>query len=232
MRLLLILVAIPILSSLAFAEEQVLLDESFSKDAIPKTWQSGGRKNSFSIVDNTLRGIATAGDHHGPSIGLPIKCHNLVLEFDYKFVKPGYLLCLIDGESQFAGQAHLLRLAVTKTHIQIAQDRGDLISKRKQKKERDKNGGKRIPPTKAQLADDSFYRVESLARKKSKTEDGDWHHVSIKMQGNKVVAMIDNKKLLATGTVFDVKKSRLVFLVAQTGDIRIDNVKLKSISKP
>ncbi len=213
------------------AEDRVLLDETFSENRIPEQWEPGGRKNSFSVVEKALRGVAAAGDHHGPSIGVPIDGHDLSLDFDFKFVRPGYLLCLIDGKSQFGGQAHLLRFAVTKKQVQLMQDRGDPASKREQKKARDRNGGKRIPPTKQQLADDSFYRIEPLARHAISVIDGDWHHVKIVLRGNRVMASIDNQIFSGTGTVLDVEKSRLVFLVAQTADIRIDNVRLLDLEK-
>ena len=213
------------------AEDRVLLDESFSGDTIPEQWKAGGRKKSFSVFEKALRGVASAGDHHGPSIGIPIQGHDLSLDFDFKFAKPGYFLCLIDGDSQFGGQAHLLRFAVTKKQVQLMQDRGDTASKREQKKARDQNGGKRIPPTKQQLADDSFYRIEPLAKHAISVIDGDWHHVKIVLRGNRVMASVDNQIFSGTGTVLDVKKTRLVFLVGQTADIRIDNVRLLNLEK-
>lgn len=231
MRFTQILLAVLFLSSSALAQDRVLLEEHFSGEAVPEQWEPSGRKSSFSILDQALRCVAAEGDHHGPSIGIPIDGHDLALDFDFKFVKPGYLLCLIDGKSQFAGQAHLLRFAVTKNQVQLMQDRGDTASKKEQKKARDQNGGKRIAPTKAQLADDSYYRIEPIAKRAATAIDGDWHHVTIVLRGNRVLAKIDNQELSGTGTVLDVKKSRLVFLVSQTGDIRIDNVKLSDLAK-
>ena len=179
------------------------------------------------MVDGTLRCVAVVGDGHGPSIGVPIEGHDLKLEFDFKFAKPGYFLCLIDGDSQFTGQAHLLRFVVTQQHVRLLQDRGDPVSKRAQKEERDANGGKRIAPTPEQLADPAFYRIEPLARQEAKATDGKWHHVRIDLRGNEVTARFDDGlELAATGTVLDVSKSRVVFLVGQSGDIRIDKVKV------
>lgn len=226
-----LLASLLLLSSSVNAQEHVLLDESFNEDDLPKSWKPGGRKGAFSVLDNALRAVAAPGDNHGPSIGIPIDAHDVALDFDFKFVKPGYLLCLIDGDSQFSGQAHLLRFAVTKKQVQLMQDRGDPASKIAQKKLRDQNGGKRIRATKAQLADDSFYRIEPIAKRAATAIDGDWHHVSIVLKGNRVIAKIDNKELSGTGTVLDVKKSKLVFLVSQTADIRIDNVKLSEFKK-
>ncbi len=208
--------------------EILLLDETFSGDKIPGRWKAGGRKHAFAVVNGTLRGVAAAGDRHGPSIGVPIEGHDLELSFDFRFAKPGYFLCLIDGDSQFQGQAHLLRFAATRTRVQLMQDRGDPASKRKQKAERDRNGGTPIRPTPAQLADPSFYRIERLAARAATPSDGKWHHVVIVLRGNHVRAKFDNLQLAATGTVLDVAKSRLVFLVAQTADVRIDNVRLKT----
>ena len=231
MRLTTTLLVVLLLPPVVSAGERVLLDESFSGDTIPKSWRPGGHKHSFSVIEGVLRGVAAPGDRHGPSIGVPIQGHDLLLEFDLKFAKPGYFLCLIDGDSQFRGQAHLLRFSATKTRVDLMQDRGDPVSKRKQKQQRDRNGGKRIRPTRSQLADPSFYRIERLAHHSATAWDGKWHHVTIQLRGNHVTATFDSARLSATGTVLDVKKSRLVFLVAQTADVRLDNVKLWSLSK-
>lgn len=106
------------------------------------------------------------------------------------------------------------------------QDRGDPVSKMAQKKQRDANGGKRVPPTKTQLADPAFYRVERLAKQAAKPNDGKWHHIKIRVSENQVTAQFDKQPPLTTkGTVLNVAKSRVVFLVGNSGDIRIDNVK-------
>jgi hypothetical protein len=210
------------------APDKLLLDESFSSPTLPPKWQPGGRPNSFSIVDGALRGVAQPDDAHGPAIGVPIDGHNLTVEFRVKFAQKGYFLFLIDGESQFGGEAHLLRLALTADAMQLAQDRGTLASKMEQKNARDaaqKAGTKIPPPTKEQLADPKFYRTESLGRQPAKPTDGEWHQVRIELHGNEVVAQMDKLPALhGTGTVLDVKKSRIAFLVSQSGDIRIDDV--------
>lgn len=212
--------------------QTVLEEEHFSTSEIPERWQAGGRKGSFSIVDGTLRGVAQPDDSHGPSIGIPLKGQDLTIEFDVKFAKPGYFLLLIDGDSQFKGQAHLLRFALTGKIAQLAQDRGDPGSKREQKVLRDKNGGKRVPPSKEQLADPAFYRIEKLSSQKALSADGAWHHVWIRLQGNKVEAQFDDQaRMSAEGTVLNVPKSRAVFLVGQKADVRIDNVKITDQAK-
>jgi hypothetical protein len=209
-------------------EPTVLIDEGFDAKTIPDKWQPGGRKGSFTIVDGSLRAVAQPDDSHGPSIGVPISGHDLTIEFDVRFAKAnGYFLFLIDGASQYGGQAHLLRFAATPRLIQLMQDRGDLASKKAQKKERDANGGKRIPPTPEQLADPKFYRIEQLARQNAKPSDGKWHHVRIELRGNNVTARLDDGPMLSgKGTVLDEPKSRIVFLVGQSGDIRIDKVRV------
>lgn len=211
-----------------------LLNETFSSPTLPPNWQPGGRPNSFSIVDGALRGVAQPDDNHGPAIGVPIEGHNLAVQFRVKFAKPGYFLFLIDGDSQFGGQAHLLRFALGNDAAQLAQDRGSLASKQEQKVARDeaqKTGAKFPPPTKEQLADPKFYRIESLARQPAKPTDGEWHQVSIELRGNDVVAKMDDlPPLHGTGTVLDVKKSRVTFLVGQSGDVRIDDVKVSEIT--
>jgi hypothetical protein len=210
----------------------VLLSEDFAGPALPPKWQPGGRPNSFSIVDGALRGVAQPDDAHGPSIGVPIEAHNLSVEFRVKFATKGYFLFLVDGDSQFGGQAHLLRCALMDGQMQLAQDRGSLASKQAQKEEKDaaaKAGTKPPVPTKEQLADPKFYRTESLARQPAKPVDGEWHHVRIDLHGNEVTARLDQQpEIHGTGTVLDAQKSRIVFLVGQSGDIRIDDVKVSA----
>ena len=227
------------IASLAFpfgsfaGEPTVLIDESFEAETLPEKWQAGGRPNSFMIIEGALRGIAQPDDSHGPSIGVPLAGQNLSVEFDVKLVSPrSYFLFLIDGDSQFKGQAHLLRFSASGKAVALMQDRGDPASKLAQKKERDANGGKRIQPTPEQLADPAFYRIEPLARQAADPSDGAWHHVRIELRGNVVSARFDEgPELSATGTVLDVPKSRIVFLVGQNGDVRIDNVKVTNVAK-
>jgi len=206
-----------------------LLDETFSAPTLPAKWQPGGRPNCFSIVDGALRGVAQPDDAHGPAISVPIEGHNLTVQFRVKFAQPGYFLFLIDGDSQFGGQAHLLRFALSTGTMQLAQDRGSLASKQEQATAREaaqKAGTKIPPPTAEQLADPKFYRTESLARQPAKPTDGEWHKVRIELRGNETTAQVDDLAALhGTGTVLDVKKSRLVFLVAQSSDVRIDDVR-------
>jgi len=219
--------------ALAAEPDTPLINEQFESPTIPENWQAGGRKGSFTIVDGTLRGVAQPDDSHGPSISCPIEAHDVSIEFDVKILKPGgYFLFLLDGDSQFSGQAHLLRFSANGNRIQLSQDRGDPASKRKQKKQRDANGGKRTPPSKQQLADPGFYRVEALAHQTATATDGQWHHVRIDVKGNSVVARLDDgEPFTAEGSVLDVAKSKLVFLVGNSGDVRIDNVKVSGTSK-
>ncbi|OHE80356.1 MAG: hypothetical protein A2107_01625 [Verrucomicrobia bacterium GWF2_62_7] len=206
-----------------------LLNEDFSSASLPAKWQPGGRPKSFSIVDGTLQGVCPPDDGHGPAISVPIEGRNLTIQFSVKFVKPGVVLFLVDGESRFGGTAHLLRVALGGKFAALQQDRGSLESKQAQAAERAKaakEGRKPAPPTKEQLADPTFYRTEMLDRKVADLADGQWHHVLVEINGNEAVAQVDGVMLRAKGTVFDAKKSRLVFLVGLSGTMLIDNVKV------
>jgi len=214
-------------------EPAPLIDEKFEGASIPEKWQPGGRKDSFSIVDGALRGVAHPDDGHGPSISYPLTADDLSIEFDVKILNPkGYFLFLLDGDSQFSGQAHLLRFSANGKRVQLSQDRGDPASKKKQKAQRDARGGKRVKPSNEQLANPDFYRVEPLAHQVVTVTDGEWHHIRIDLKGNAVSARVDeNAPFSATGSVLDVPKSKIVFLVGNRGDIRIDNVKVSSATK-
>ncbi len=228
------LVLLALLGTTAFAETgKPLIDETFSAASLPSNWQPGGRPGSFTLAEGALRGLAQPDDSHGPSIGVPIEGHNLGIQFRVKFASKGYFLFLVDGDSQFGGQAHLLRFALDGNFMQLAQDRGSLESKAAQKVEKDaaaKAGTKPPVPTKEQLADPKFYRTESLARQPAKAGE-EWHTVKIELRGNDVTAQVDALPAMSgKGTVLDVKKTRVVFLVGQKGDVRIDDVKVDTLT--
>jgi len=229
------LIPLASLCAAAFAElPQPLLVETFSAPALPAAWQPGGRPGSFTVVDGALRGVAQPDDAHGPAIGVPIEGRDLAVQFRVKFARPGYFLFLIDGESAFGGQAHLLRFALDGNFMQLAQDRGSLESKAAQKTQKDaaaKAGANPPAPTKEQLADPKFYRTESLARQPMKPGEA-WHTVKIELRGNAVTAQVDALPALrGAGSVLDVKKSRAVFLVGASGDVRIDDVSVAALPR-
>lgn len=209
---------------------QLLLADDFAGPAVPGRWQPGGRANAFTIVDGAMQGVCLADDSHGPSIGVPIEARDLTIQFAFKYAQPGNFLFLVDGESEFGGAAHLLRVGLSDRLLVLQQDRGTLASKQAQKREKDaaaKSGAKQPTPTKDQLADPKFYRTERLAAQPRKIADGQWHRVLVEISGNEVVAQVDDgPPLTATGTVIGAKKSRLVFLVGGAGTVLIDDVKV------
>lgn len=210
--------------------DKLLLSEDFGGPSIPTKWQPGGRPNSFQILDGVLQGSCPADDSHGPWCSVPIEGRNLTIRFSLKSLKPGALLVLVDGASQYGGDAHLARFVCHAGGVVLQQDRGSLESKREQAGAKTKaaaEGRKVPPPTKEQLADPMFYRTETLAKDPAKLLDGQWHHVLIELVGNQFVAQVDGRVTLqAQGTVLDAKKSRLVFLVGQAGTMLIDDVKV------
>lgn len=206
-----------------------LLCEDFSAASLPAKWQPGGRAGSFRVVDGALQGVCAPDDSHGPAVSVPIEGRNLAIRFSVKLAKPGVVLFLVDGESQFGGAAHLLRVALGGKFAALQQDRGSPESKHAQAAEKAKaakEGRKRAQPTKEQLADPKFYRTEMLDRKETNLADGQWHHMLVEIRGNDAVAQVDGAVLRAKGTVFDVKKSRIVFLVGMSGTMLIDDVKV------
>ena len=235
-RFLVLLVAIPCaiwaddLHPRITTSSKLILEESFSSPGIPKPWEPGGRKGAFSIVDGALQGVCPADDNHGPSIGVPIEGKNITVGFRFKYVKRGYFLFLLDGESQFGGSAHLLRVVLTPGQTAIAQDRGSPASKLAQKTAKDaaaKKGATVPQPTKEELTDPAFYRTERLASQPAKSGDGEWHNVLIEQNGNDVMVHVDEQPpLSATGTVLDMKKSRVVLLIGQAGTVQVYDVKI------
>ena len=191
---------------------KLLLSEDFSGGTIPKNWKPGGRPNAFAVVDGTLQGTCPADDAHGPWCGVAVDGRNLTIEFSIKSIQPGVFLLLVDGDSQFGGQAHLLRLALHGGGTALQQDRGSPVSKREQAAARATAAAEHRslpPPSKQQLADPKFYRTEVLARSPARLLDGKCHRVLIEMRGNEVAAQIDELPALrAQSTVADVKKRR------------------------
>jgi hypothetical protein len=208
---------------------RLLLSDDFSSATMPAKWQPGGRPKSFSIVDGVLQGVCAPDDNHGPAIAVPLEGRNLTIQFSVKFAKPGLVLFLVDGESQYGGTAHLLRVALGAKFAALQQDRGSLESKKAQAAEKAsaaKEGRKVPPPTKEQLADAKFYRTEMLDRKDANLADGQWHRVLVEICGNDAAAQLDGVTLRARGTVFDVPKARMFFLIGLAGTMLLDDVKV------
>lgn len=213
--------------STAFAGE--LIHEDFTASELPKGWSTGGRANSWTVVDGTLQGECAKDDAHGPAVFAPLTGHDLSLSYKVKLDEKGNCLMLVDGESAFGGSAHLLRVSLYGNTVAIAQDRGTPKSHIEQgaavaaaRKE-----GKTVPPpTKEQLADPEFYRTERLASAPLQAKPGEWIKIDVTLKGNDVsVTLNGTQKLDAKGTVFDVAKSRLVFLVGQGKKVWIDEVR-------
>ena len=203
-------------TSSCFAGE--LIHEDFSVTGLPKDWTTGGRANSWTVVDGALQGVCAKDDDHGPAVFAPLAGRDLALS-----------LMLIDGESAFGGSAHLLRVSIYGNTLAIAQDRGTPQSHIMQGKLRaalTKEGKKVPPPTAEQLADPQFYRTERLASAPLQAQPGAWIKLDVSLKGNDVTVTVnDTQKLAAQGTVFDVVKSRLVFLVGQGKKLWIDEVR-------
>ena len=225
MRFLLLALA---LRASTFAGE--LIHEDFAQAGLPKGWTTGGRANSWTVVDGTLQGICAKEDDHGPAVFAPLAGRDLTVGCKVKLDDKGNCLMLIDGESAFGGSAHLLRVSINGNTLAIAQDRGTPESHIKQGKLRAAltKEGKKVPqPTAEQLADPQFYRTERLASAPLQTKPGDWIKVDVAIKGNDVTVMVnDTQKLTAQGMVFDVAKSRLVFLVGQGRKLWIEEVRV------
>jgi hypothetical protein len=213
--------------STAFASE--LIHEDFTAPELPKGWSTGGRANSWTVANGVLQGECATDDAHGPAVFAPLTGHDLSLSYKVKLDEKGNCLMLVDGESAFGGSAHLLRVSLYGNTVAIAQDSGTPKSHIEQaavvaaaRKE-----GKTVPPpTKEQLADPEFYRTERLASTPLQAKPGEWIKIDVALKGNDVsVTLNGTQKLNATGTVFDVAKSRLVFLVGQGKKVWIDEVR-------
>ncbi len=209
---------------------KLLLCEDFSGPALPASWQPGGSPKSFSIVEGALQGVCAPGDGHGPSFGTAIAARDVTIQFAMKYVQPGNFLFLLDGESQFGGAAHLVRVGLGPKLAVVQQDRGSLKSKLAQKVEKEsaaKAGRKPPTPTAEQLADPAFYRTERLAAQPREIANGHWHHVLVEVSGAEVVVQVDDgAPMVATSPVVAAEKSRDVFLVGGAATALIDEVKV------
>lgn len=216
-----------LLCTTTFAGE--VIHEDFSAATLPKGWTTGGRANSWTVVDGVLQGECAKDDDHGPAVFAPLSGRDLDLSCKVKLDEKGNCLILVDGESAFGGSAHLLRVSIYGNNLAIAQDRGTPQSHIEQGKLRAtlaKEGRKVPPPTAEELADPKFYRVERLASAPLQSKPGEWIKLDVALRGNQVTVTVnDTQKLEAKGTVFDVAKSRLVYLVGQGRKLWVDEVK-------
>ena len=206
-----------------------LLHEDFSAATLPKGWTTGGRANSWTVQDGVLQGSCAKDDDHGPAVFAPLSGRDLDLSCKVKLDEKGNCLILVDGESAFGGSAHLLRVSIYGNTLAIAQDRGSPQSHIEHGKLRAalaKEGKKMPPPTPEQLADPTYYRTERLATAPLQAKPGEWIKLDVVLRGNQVTVTVnDSQKLDAKGTVFDVAKSRLVYLVGQGRKLWVDEVK-------
>lgn len=207
-----------------------LIHEDFSASTLPRGWTTGGRANSWMVVDGTLQGECAKDDDHGPAVFAPLSGRDLNLSCKVKLDEKGNCLILVDGESAFGGSAHLLRVSIYGNTLAIAQDRGSPQSHIEHGKLRAalaKEGKKVPPPTPEQLADPKYYRTERLASTPLQARPGEWIKLDVALRGNQVTVTVnDAQKLEAKGTVFDVAKSRLVYLVGQGRKLWVDEVKV------
>lgn len=216
--------------SSTFAGE--LIHEDFTAAGLPKGWTTGGRAHSWNVVEGALQGVCSKDDDHGPAVFAPLAGRDLAVSCKVKLDEKGNCLMLIDGESAFGGSAHLLRVSIYGNTLAIAQDRGTPESHIQQGKLRAalaKEGKKVPPPTAEQLADPKFYRVERLASAPLQARPGEWIKLDVALRSNQVTVTVnDSQKLDAKGTVFDVAKSRLVFLIGQGKKLQIDDVRVST----
>lgn len=227
MRIILLLV----LSIASLIPAADLVHEDFSGPALPKSWTPGGRPGSWTIKDGALQGDCNPDDDHGPSVSTPLPARNVSVSFKLKREPGSYALMLIDGDSAFGGQAHLLRVAVSGDRLTIAQDRGSLASKMEQAKAKSaakKAGQPMAKPTPEQLADKAFYRTESLATAKLATPPQEWLTLKVIAHGNDVTVTINDAQVIkAKATVLDVPKSKLVFLAGAGKKLWIDDMQAR-----
>jgi hypothetical protein len=216
--------------SSTFAGE--LIHEDFTAAGLPKGWTTGGRANSWTVVEGALQGVCAKEDNHGPAVFAPLAGRDLAVSCKVKLDEKGNCLMLIDGESAFGGSAHLLRVSIYGNTLALAQDRGTPESHIQQGKLRAalaKEGKKVPPPTAEQLADPQFYRTERLASIPLQAQPGTWIKLDVSLKDNDVTVLVnDTQKLSAQGTVFDVAKSRLVFLIGQGKKLQIDDVRVST----
>jgi len=224
---------ITLLCLVGMAQAGELIHEDFNGSTLPAGWVAGGRPNCWTVGEGVLQGVCEKTDDHGPAVFVPVAMHDGTLSYKVKLDEKGNCLTLLDGESAFGGSAHLLRVSIYGSTLVVAQDRGTPQSHLDQAAANAaaRKAGKPVPaPTKEQLADPKFYRTERLASQKLAVKAGEWIKLDVQVKGQDVVVTINDKdKVQAKGTVFDVAKSRLVFLVGQGKKVWIDEVRVSSL---
>jgi hypothetical protein len=222
-----------LLSFCAPAVAGELIHEDFAGGSLPDGWTTGGRAGSWTVVNGVLQGVCAKEDDHGPAVFAPLQGRDVAASYKVKLDEKGNCLMLIDGESAFGGSAHLLRVSIYGSTLTLAQDRGTPKSHLDQaaaKAAAKKEGRPLPPPTPEQLADPRFYRTERLGGAPLQVKPGEWIRIDVVLKGNDVTVTVNGmQEVKAKGTVFDVAKSRMVFLVGQGKTVWIDEVRVSTL---
>jgi hypothetical protein len=209
---------------------KVLVSEDFAGKDIPKTFRTLESAASFSMVDGALQAESRAGQERSTHGVVMVSAHDLTVSFAVKFTKPGSLYIGVDGyKEEFKGNTHLVRFGLTPDHIVWDQHRGGPESKHEvgEANKAARAAKQSIPqPTKEQLADPHFFRIEELTSKPVQCPTDEWHQVMLEVSGNELVAQIDDAKLFATATEADSQKNRIGFGLTGRGIALIKNLRI------
>jgi hypothetical protein len=144
----------------------LLWEEPFSNGAYSKEWNR--YKGNYVVEKDQLKVAEVAGDGHLPTMTRNFKESNVVVQFAFKFEGAKWLGMQIDDASNDAKKEHVAQLTIQPDGFRIERMTGF--------------GG----TTKNTVLD----------QKKMRFEPGAWHTIIWEIQGDEMIATVDDKEMV------------------------------------
>ena len=143
----------------------LLWEESFSNGAYSKEWSR--YKGNFIVEKDQLKVAEVAGDGHLPTMTRSFKESNVILQFAFKFEGAKWLGVQLDDASNDQKKEHVAQLTIQPDSFRIEKMSGF------------------GPTTKNAVVD----------QKRMKFDAGTWHTIVWEIQGDEMVATVDDTEM-------------------------------------
>ncbi len=180
---------------------KVLLEESFTGEALPKDWTVNTGK--LRVAEGSLRASELAKDMHAGAFRYRLPVQDVAVQVDFRFDGARMMNLGFDpAPGELKKKGHLYSVVITPDSWQLTEhiDKANPASKNK-----------------------------VLAKANVTFEKGKWYTLLLENKGEQVIVQVAGKEpLKASAPDFKVKKPGLVFRVGGKDDdaVAIDNVKM------
>jgi len=162
------------------ARGALLWEEPFSNGAYSKDWSL--YKGKYIVEKDQLKVAEVAGDGHLPTMTRNFKESNVVIQFAFKFEGAKWIGMQLDDATNDAKKEHVAQLTIQPDGFRIEKMTG-------------------FGPTTKNMV---------LDQKKVKFEPGTWHTMVWEIQGDEMVATVDDKEMaLAKADGMTLVRSRV-----------------------